>query len=78
MTAEMRYHPFGTERFSSGTVSTQRQYTGQIHDLETGLYFYNARYYDPAIGHFVQADTIVPELSFLRPAFCVPVSTLKT
>ncbi len=25
-----------------------------------GLYFYNARYYDPALGRFVQADTIVP------------------
>ncbi|MGC9397236.1 MAG: RHS repeat-associated core domain-containing protein [Anaerolineae bacterium] len=25
-----------------------------------GLYFYNARYYDPALGRFIQADTIVP------------------
>jgi hypothetical protein len=24
------------------------------------LYFYNARYYDPALGRFVQADTVVP------------------
>jgi RHS repeat-associated protein len=26
-----------------------------------GLYDYNARYYDPALGRFVQADTVVPE-----------------
>jgi RHS repeat-associated protein len=29
-------------------------------DVAIGLYFYNARYYDPALGRFVQADTIVP------------------
>jgi RHS repeat-associated protein len=26
-----------------------------------GLYFYNARWYDPAVGGFIQADIIVPE-----------------
>ena len=26
-----------------------------------GLYFYNARYYDPALGRFASADTIVPQ-----------------
>jgi len=26
----------------------------------TGLYYYNARYYDPTIGRFISADTIVP------------------
>ncbi|MDH7487629.1 MAG: RHS repeat-associated core domain-containing protein [Anaerolineae bacterium] len=30
-------------------------------DESIGLYFYNARYYDPALGWFVSADTIVPE-----------------
>ena len=34
-------------------------YTGQRCD-DTGLLFYNARYYDPAIGRFISADTIVP------------------
>jgi RHS repeat-associated protein len=28
-----------------------------------GLYYYGARWYDPALGRFVQADTIVPEAS---------------
>ena len=27
----------------------------------TGLMYYNARYYHPALGRFVSADTIVPE-----------------
>ena len=34
-------------------------YTGQRRD-ETGLLFYNARYYDPAIGRFISSDTVVP------------------
>ncbi|GAP06343.1 protein containing RHS repeat-associated core domain [Anaerolinea thermolimosa] len=28
---------------------------------EIGLYYYGARWFDPALAHFVQADTIVPE-----------------
>lgn len=64
-TAEMRYYPWANTHYSNGTQPC-RQYTGQIHDLETGLYFYNARYYDPAIGHFTQADTIVPSASDTR------------
>jgi RHS repeat-associated protein len=34
---------------------------GAIFDSSTGLYFYNARYYDPALGRFIQPDSIVPE-----------------
>jgi RHS repeat-associated protein len=41
--------------------STDRQYTGQINESELGLYFYNARYYDPDLGRFISADTIVPQ-----------------
>jgi hypothetical protein len=38
---------------------TKHNFTGQYLD-DTGLLFYNARYYDPAIGRFLSADTIVP------------------
>ncbi len=59
--SELRYHPFGETRHSDGTTPTNRRFTGQIQDEGTGLYYYNARYYDPSIGRFIQADTIVPE-----------------
>ncbi len=37
------------------------KYTGQEYDSSTGLYFYQARYYDPLLGRFVQPDTIVSD-----------------
>ena len=33
---------------------------GQRVESSLGLLFYNARFYDPAAGKFIQADTIVP------------------
>ncbi|MCA9368511.1 RHS repeat-associated core domain-containing protein, partial [Candidatus Kaiserbacteria bacterium] len=43
-----------------GTPATDYRFTGQKAD-GTGLYYYNARYYDPVIGQFVSPDTLVPE-----------------
>jgi RHS repeat-associated protein len=36
------------------------KYTGQELDAASGLYYYRARWYDPALGRFIQADSIVP------------------
>lgn len=35
------------------------RFTGQRWDSGTALYFYQSRWYDPAVGRFLQADTIV-------------------
>jgi RHS repeat-associated protein len=59
--SEMRYTAFGETRSSSGPIPTDYQYTGQRHEAEFGLYFYQARWYDPASAHFTQADTLIPE-----------------
>ncbi|WP_423222635.1 RHS repeat-associated core domain-containing protein [Candidatus Amarolinea aalborgensis] len=60
--AELRYKPWGESRYSFGATPTQRRFTGQVLDsVGGGLYFYNARYYDPALGRFASADTIVPQ-----------------
>ncbi len=57
---ELAYFPYGNIRDNIGAVDVNYKYTGQEHDESTGLYFYNARYYDPVLGRFTQADTIVP------------------
>ena len=45
-------------RNSTGTIATDKKFTGQRLD-GTGLYYYNARYYDTSIGRFISADTFV-------------------
>lgn len=54
-----RYFPFGAIR--SGSVSTTYQFTGQRRETALGLYFFQARWYDPPLGRFVQPDPFVPE-----------------
>ena len=58
---EIRYYPYGGLRYSAGSTPTTFNFTGQRRDSGSGLLFYNARWYDPAIGRFIQPDTIVPE-----------------
>lgn len=71
------YSAFGKETHQNNTsaFSLSNRYTGQVLDEETGLYYYNARYYDPELGRFVQADTIVPEAgssqALNRYSYCV-------
>jgi RHS repeat-associated protein len=61
-TAELWYKPWGESRGTPfGATPTTYRFTGQREDASIGLYFYNARYYDPALGRFTQADTIVPQ-----------------
>ncbi|WP_343424625.1 RHS repeat-associated core domain-containing protein [Candidatus Amarolinea dominans] len=56
-TGELWYKPWGENRGTPyQTTPTQRRFTGQVLDeVAGGLYFYNARYYDPALGRFTQA-----------------------
>ena len=53
------YRPYGQLHTHTGTADVAYKYTGQERDPSTGLYFYNARYYDPALGRFISPDTIV-------------------
>jgi len=68
----MKYYPYGDTR--SGSVPTDKKFTGQRLD-STGLYYYNARYYDPQIGRFISADTVVPNpanpQAFNRYSYCL-------
>jgi RHS repeat-associated protein len=44
----------------TGSLDTDKLFTGQRFD-DSGLYFYNARYYDATIGRFISADSIAPD-----------------
>ena len=55
------YHPWGTVRYQTGALPTDYTYTGQYSYTDAfGLMYYNARWYDPALGRFAQADTLIP------------------
>jgi RHS repeat-associated protein len=60
------YSPYG-EALGGGTAEPGRyHYTGQREYADLGLYFYNARWFDPAIQRFVQADTLIPDYNDLK------------
>jgi len=60
------YHTYGSERYRANTsaFSVSSRYTGQTLDEDTGLYYYGARYYDPELARFIQADSTVPDPEF--------------
>ena len=52
------YYPFGSIRLdeTTGTYKNPHKFTGKELDADTGLYYYSARYYNPAIGRFISQD----------------------
>jgi len=44
---------------TSGADGNHYKYTGKEFDAETGLYYYGARYYSPALGRFTSADPTI-------------------
>jgi RHS repeat-associated protein len=67
----VKYLPFGGTR--SGSVPTDKLFTGQRLDA-TGLYYYNARYYDATMGRFISPDTVIQSMAnpqcFNRYSYC--------
>lgn len=58
--SETEYLSWGIDDPTPADIGTSFKYTGQ-RQAEAGLYFYNARWYDPEVGRFIQADSIIPE-----------------
>jgi RHS repeat-associated protein len=65
--SEQRYKAWGEKRFPAGssTAPTTYRYTGQRQEKDLGgadgLYFYQSRWYDPQLGRFLSADTLIPD-----------------
>ena len=57
--ASYEYDPYGKILSSTGSLATVNplRYRGYVYDQETGFYYLQSRYYDPAIGRFLNADS---------------------
>ena len=51
------YDVFG-EPNTTSSIGNPYLFTGRRYDIDTGLYYYRARYYKPGIGRFLQTDPI--------------------
>ncbi|MEI3209650.1 MAG: RHS repeat-associated core domain-containing protein [Lachnospiraceae bacterium] len=52
-----------TSIHGSSALKNEIYYTGGIYDESTGLYYLNARYYDPKNGRFLTEDTYRGEVN---------------
>ena len=53
---DAEYTPFGDINDPYKTEEGMIQFTGKDIDLDTGLYYFNARWYDPSLGRFMTED----------------------
>ena len=57
------YDAFGNILEQTGDVDNSILYAGYQYDVETGLYYLNARMYDPLTARFLQTDTYLGNLN---------------
>ena len=59
--ATYKYDAWGNVISATGTMASVNpfRYRGYYYDTETGFYYLQSRYYDPAIGRFINADNII-------------------
>ncbi len=60
VTDKVRCYPYGEYRTQPN--AQRHTYTGKERDEATEQYYYEARYYNPFIRRFTQADTVTPNL----------------
>ena len=59
--ASYEYDPYGNIVSATGTMAqiNPLRYRGYYYDTDSGFYYLQSRYYDPAIGRFITADVLV-------------------
>lgn len=60
------FDPWGNVSSTSGTLSTPFQFAGEYTDMESGLFYLRARYYDPVTGQLTSLD---PALAITRAPY---------
>ena len=57
--ADYTYDAYGTILSATGSLAAVNplRYRGYYYDTETGFYYLQSRYYDPALGRFLNADS---------------------
>jgi RHS repeat-associated protein len=58
------YTPFGETTGANGFNDEFARFTGKEMDPDTGLYYSNARWYDPELGRFITEDPIKDGLNY--------------
>ncbi|HOJ77411.1 MAG TPA: RHS repeat-associated core domain-containing protein [Bacillota bacterium] len=53
------YHAFGTQFAKDGEFDETHGFNGKEFDEDTGLYYYNARWYDAELGRFISEDPMM-------------------
>ncbi len=72
VTQEYEYDAFGNEQSPSANDTNTLRYCGEYFDAETGTIYLRARYYDPRIGRFTSADTVLQIMVELSSGIEVP------
>ncbi|WP_284984218.1 RHS repeat-associated core domain-containing protein [Arthrobacter sp. efr-133-TYG-118] len=58
VTATYTFDPNGNLTNKTGTADTPLRWNGQTQDIDTGLYYLRARYYDPITTQFISIDPL--------------------
>jgi len=64
--SQQKYLPYGKNYIDANASNYQnnKKFTGKELDLETGLYYFGYRYYDPEIARWISIDPVQWDLSF--------------
>jgi RHS repeat-associated protein len=74
------YSVYGHVAASDPNHPNPFMFTGREFDIETGLYYYRARYYNPYVGRFLQTDPVGYGYAYCgnNPVRCVDPSGLDS
>jgi RHS repeat-associated protein len=64
--SKKQIHPFGGPYLVDGELAHAAKFTGKDLDEDTGLYYFNARWYDSEVGRFVEEDPRIDPNNFLN------------